>query len=92
MLVKVTRGYQLTIPSQLRCGDELQVGEYVDVIRDKQGRYIIEPIEIRKKNSTDEVIQYLKETENEIPNEIRELSDEQKIELAVDMTHEKDNH
>jgi AbrB family looped-hinge helix DNA binding protein len=48
-LRKIARGYQITLPPEFRDEFHLNVGDYVEV-SEENGRLIIEPVEIKKKN------------------------------------------
>ena len=72
---KIARGYQVTLPPEFRKEHHLNVGDYVE-IQEKNGKLIIEPIEIKKKSvakqfdeifaSQKEDAAFAKKTEEEI--------------------------
>lgn len=72
---KIARGYQVTLPVEFRKEHHLDVGDYVE-IQEKDGKLIIEPIEIKRKSvakqfddifiSQKEDPDFAKKTEDEI--------------------------
>ncbi len=76
-LRKITRGYQITLPSDFRDRYHLHVGDHVELI-EKDGQLVIAPMNAQREQMASNLAQLFAE------NPETELTDEEAMALAIE--------
>lgn len=76
-LRKITRGYQITLPSDFRDRYHLDIGDHVEII-EKDGQLLISPLQGERGKVADDLARLFTE------NPADELTDEEAMTLAIE--------